>query len=179
MDFVARIGVERLTDGRLRAAGFMSTMLEGMAVQRVVVNLLCWKCRRGRIIRTRTGTGRGGRQTVTSAEETEKEDDSPVSPKKNLSGSNHFIQGAVMSSKQMMVSFLRSLTQSLWKGYVAVSVCAVRKGRSGGLCGSGAPADVVRPKTRAREQHNSDVEVGSSGSETVGQSYAIADPGSN
>lgn len=32
MDFVARIGVERLTDGRLRAAGFMSTMLRDMAV---------------------------------------------------------------------------------------------------------------------------------------------------
>lgn len=48
MDFVARIGVEMLTDGRLRAAGFMSTMLVGVALHRAVVDVSVWNCRRGR-----------------------------------------------------------------------------------------------------------------------------------
>lgn len=49
IDFVARIGVERLTEGRLRAAGFMSTMLVGVAVavHRVVEDMSVWRCRQG------------------------------------------------------------------------------------------------------------------------------------
>ena len=47
MDLVARIGVERLTEGRLRAAGFMSTILVGVAVHRVVVGISGRRCRRG------------------------------------------------------------------------------------------------------------------------------------